>query len=326
MSSGVLLAPLTVALALGVSGVAKLRSGVPTDAAFESLRVPRALRQPLVVRGLPWLEVGLAVTLLLVPHPLSVVVTAVALLLMLAYLVLVLAAVVRRDDVDCHCFGGLTSGRVTGATAVRNVLLVAATGWAFVDALGGHSFVQRLGDLTSPDLAWAAGAVLLAGTAALVVWPGRTDEPEVAPLPPVDEDGQRRGIPFIELTDAAGAVTSLPALAVHRPVLVVSLSPLCDSCAEVTAVIATWPALVPELDVRVVTGAGLGPLPEWPGEVLVDLGDQLRLALGMHRPSALLLGADALVAAGPVVGPVEVLALFEDVREDLEAMRSAQQS
>ncbi len=325
MSSGALLAPLTVALALGVSGVAKLRSHEPADAAFEALRVPRALRQPPVVRGLPWLEVGLAATLLLVPHPVSVVVTAVALLLMLAYLALVLAAVVRRDVVDCHCFGGLTSGRVTGATAVRNALLVVAAGWAFVDALGGRSFVQRLGDLTGPDLAWVAGAALLAGTAAFVVWPGGADEPVGAPLPPVDEDGQRRGIPFIELTDAAGAVISLPSLAVHRPVLLLSLSSRCASCAEITAVVGSWPTLVPEVEVRVVTGAGLDPQPEWPGEVLVDRDDRLRLALGMHRPSALLLGADALVAAGPVVGPAEVLALFEDIREDLEAMRSAQQ-
>ncbi len=321
MSSGVLLAPLTVALALGVSGVAKLRSDEPADAAFEALRVPRLLRNPVIVGGLPWLEIVLAAALLVAPHPLSVVVTAVALALVLGYLVLVLAAVVRRDDVDCHCFGGLASGRVTAATAVRNVLLVIAAGWAFADALRGHSAVQRAVDLSGPDLTWLAGAVLLAGTAALVVWPGRAEEPEAVPLPPVDEEGQRRGIPFIELT-TAGKVTSLPALAVHRPVLLVALSPSCASCREVTAVIGGWPALVPELEVRVVTGPGLDPLPEWPGEVLVDTDDLLRNALGMHRPSAMLLGADALVAAGPVVGPHDVLALFDDIREDLAAMRA----
>ena len=319
MSSGALLASLTLALALGVSGVAKLRSDEPADAAFEALRVPRALRRPVVVQGLPWLEITLAVALLVLPYPLSVVVTAVVLPLMLAYLVLVLAVLARGDDVDCHCFGGLGSGRVTGAAAARNGLLVVAAGWAFADAVAGHSFVQRASDLTRLDLGWVAGALLLAGTAALVAWPGGA--PVDAPLPPVDEDGQRRGIPFIQLTESSGELTSLPALAARRPVLLVALSPTCTSCAEVSAVIGDWPGQVPEVDVRVVTGPGLDPLPQWPGAVLVDTAHQLRSALGMHRPSAILLGADALVAAGPVVGPEEVLALFDDIRADLAAMR-----
>jgi hypothetical protein len=55
--------------------------------------------------------------------------------------------------------------------------------------------------------------------------------------------------------------------------------------------------------------------------MLVDPEHQLRSVLGMYRPSAILLGADALVAAGPVVGPDEVLALFDDIRADLAAMR-----
>ena len=319
MSSGALLASLTLVLALAVSGVAKLRSDEPADAAFEALRAPRALRRPVVVQGLPWLEIALAVALLLVPHPLSVVVTAVVLLLVLAYLVLVIAVLVRGDDVDCQCFGALGSGRVTGSTAARNGLLVVAAGWAFADAVAGHSFVQRASDLTRFDLAWVMSALLLAGTAALVAWPG--GGPVDAPLPAVDEDGQRRGIPFIQLTESSGEVTSLPALAMLRPVLLVALSPTCAPCAEVSAVIGDWPEQVPEVDVRVVTGPGLEPLPQWPGAVLVDPEHQLRSVLGMYRPSAILLGADALVAAGPVVGPDEVLALFDDIRADLAAMR-----
>ena len=319
MSSGAVLASLTLALALGVSGVAKLRSDEPADAAFEALRVPRALRRPVVVQGLPWLEIALAVALLLVPHPLSVIVTGVALGLVLAYLALVLAVLARGDDVDCQCFGALGSGRVTGSTAARNGLLVVAAGWAFADAVAGHSFVQRASDLTRFDLAWVAGALLLAATAVLVAWPG--GRPVDVPLPAMDEDGQRRGIPFIQLTESSGAVTSLPALAMLRPVLLVALSPTCAPCAEVSAVIGDWPEQVPEVDVRVVTGPGLEPLPQWPGSVLVDPEHQLRSVLGMYRPSAILLGADALVAAGPVVGPDEVLALFDDIRADLAAMR-----
>lgn len=319
MSSGAVLASLTLALALGVSGVAKLRSDQPADAAFEALRVPRALRRPVVVQGLPWLEIALAVALLLVPHPLSVIVTAVVLLLVLAYLALVLAVLARGDDVDCQCFGDLGSGRVTASTAARNGLLVVAAGWAFADAVAGHSFVQRASDLTRFDLAWVVGALLLAGTAALVAWPD--GGPVDAPLPAVDEDGQRRGIPFIQLTESSGAVTSLPALAMLRPVLLVALSPTCAPCAEVSAVIGDWPEQVPEVDVRVVTDPAVEPLPQWPGAVLVDPEHQLRSVLGMYRPSAILLGADALVAAGPVVGPDEVLALFDDIRADLAAMR-----
>lgn len=316
-----MLAPLTVALALGVSGVAKLRPGQDLEAAFEAMGVPVVLRRAPVVRALPWLEIVLGLALLVLPHPVSLVVTALALLLLLAYLGLVLRAVVRRTAVDCHCFGGLGSGRVTGVTVARNLLLVVAAAWAFADAVAGHSFLQRLADLHGSVVTWLVGALLLASTAVLVVWRPAT-EPQPG-LAPTDDAPLRRGIPFIELVDGHGAVTSLPALAAQRPVLLVMLSPTCGACEVVLEVIADWPAMLPGVDVRVVSQPGKQDLPDWPvdvlGEVLVDRDELLAPVLGMFAPSAVLLGADALIAGGPVGAAFAVIGFAEEIRDDLAA-------
>jgi hypothetical protein len=312
-----MVAPLTVALALLVSGVAKLRPGQPLAAAFEAMGVPLALRRATVVQALPWLEIVLGVALLVLPHPVSLAVTALALLLVLAYLGLVLRAVLRRADVDCHCFGGLGSGRVTGVTLLRNVLLAVAACWGFADAVAGHSFLQRLGDLHGSGTTWLLGGALLAATAVLVVW-----RPAPEPLHGLADDGaKRRGIPYVELVDGTGAVTSLPALAAQRPLLLVMLSATCGACAVVLEVVADWPAMLPGVDVRVVTLPGKQDLPGWPvevlGEVLVDRDELLTPVLGMFAPSAVLLGADALVAGGPVGGAYGVVGFAGEIRDDL---------
>jgi hypothetical protein len=182
--------------------------------------------------------------------------------------------------------------------------------------------LQRLDDLHGSGVTWLLGAGLLAATAVLVVW-RPAPEPVPGLLPPEDE-AQRRGIPFVELVDRTGAVTSLPALASRRPVLLVMLSATCGACTVVLDVIADWPAMLPGVDVRVVTLPGKQDLPGWPvdalGEVLVDRDGLLTPVLGMFAPSAVLLGADALVAGGPVGGASGVLGLAEEIRGELPAL------
>jgi hypothetical protein len=198
-------------------------------------------------------------------------------------------------------------------TVLRNGLLVAAAAWSLYDALRGHSFVQRLGGTGVTGLSWLVGAALLAGVAVTVVW-RPADERESAPF--VD-DGTVRGIPFIELQEPGGGTTSLPALAARRPVLLVMLSTTCGMCGPITAVIGGWGSSMPGVEVRVVCLPGVDPQPEWPGEVLLDGRGVLTDVLGMRSPSAVLLGADALIAAGPALGPDEVFELVEAIQEDL---------
>jgi hypothetical protein len=320
MSEAVLLAPLMVALALGAGGAAKLGSRPDLARAFDDLGVPAALATPGVMTALPWVELALAACLLLVPAPVSVVVALVAVVLTGSYLVLVARVVGDARDVSCDCFGGFSSGRVGWLTVSRNLVLVAASVLYLGDALGGHSFVQRLLDLDREGVGWLVGALALALLVGLVLW----RSPGGAALP-VEGEHQRRGIPFLDVELSDGTVVTLPALASRRAQLVVSLSTTCSRCARVSDVIADWPALVPEIDVRVLTATPPDePVPrEWPEGVLHDPGDRVATVIGLARPSAVLLGADALIAGGPVHGPTSVLEFFAEVRERLEEARQS---
>lgn len=318
MSEAVLLAPLMVALALGVGGAAKLGSRAELARAFDDLGVPAVLSRPGVVTALPWLELVLAAGLLVIPAPAAVLVAVVAVALTGVYVVLVARVAGAARDVSCDCFGGFASGRVGPVTLTRNLVLMSAAALSLLDALDGHSFVQRVLDLDRHGVGWLTGALSLALLVGLVLW--RSPDAVAA-----GAEYERRGIPFLDVSLTDGTVIALPALARHRAQLVVTLSTTCSSCVRLNEEIAGWPALVPEIDVRVLTATPPGePLPvEWPDGVLHDPSGRVVSVIGLTRPSAVLLGADALLAGGPVHGATSVLDFFAEIREQLEAERQS---
>ncbi|GGF51562.1 hypothetical protein GCM10011519_26950 [Marmoricola endophyticus] len=304
MTDAVLLAPLALAVSLAVAGVAKLRDPVGSAIAFEDLGVPAALSGPRAVLALPWVEIVLAVGLVALPAPWTLVAAVPATLLLVVYVGLVLRVLRAGEEVSCQCFGGIGDGAVDSRALARNVLLLLAGLLGVVDAASGGSVVGRVPDLGGEGWAWLVGGVLLALLAALVVGSSRATAEE------------RAGIPYLTVHTEDGESTSLPELASLRPVLLVLLSTSCSHCERVSAQVADWPAMLPEVAVHVV-GAGADADPRWPA-VLRDPEEQIARVLGMGRPSAVLLGADALVAGGPVTGAGDVLRLASDVRARLD--------
>ena len=324
MPSATVVAPLLVAAVLLVSGVAKLRDPGSVRAAFESLDVPTELRRPWLEKGFPSIEVALGVLLLLCPWPLNVLVALAALGLMLAYAWLVWRALRRPEPVDCHCFGALTTGRVTRLTLARNVTLAVFALVALVDAFAG-TLVTRL--YASETLAWLV-AFAASGWLAYTVLGDRRARPDaggphLAPSVSEDEEGDyvRLPIPYGTL-DAAGEARTLRDLAKHRAALLIWVSPTCGACAPVIEALPGWRReLAGRVDVRPVL-ASVDSLADTTPELVegalqdVEYRTQ-RLFDAWGNPMAVLLGADGLLAGGPVTGAGAGADLVDHLREQL---------
>ncbi|MEW1954974.1 MauE/DoxX family redox-associated membrane protein [Terrabacter sp. NPDC080008] len=329
------LAPALLAVVLVVSAVGKLRSPEESARAFRDLRVPQPLANSLVAQSLPWGELVLAVGMVLAGSLAAVVVDAVTLLLFAAYLVLVVRALGFDEDVDCACFGSLAPGRVTRRTVVRNAWLVALAAIALVAAASGGSVVARVADGRLPWW-WLLGAAAAAVTTVLVLGTGQAGAVGDGGTEHLDgqavEEGDyvRSRTPALPVTLGDGTETDLRALSSARAQLLLFVSEGCGSCGGVIAATAQWAAELPELDVRhvleVVPGVGTLTRAEEPRSVH-DPAHRLWDSFGVRgTPSAVLLGADGLLAGGPVTGAEHVPGFVADIRAELQAARADAQT
>ncbi len=324
MPSPLLLPVLTCAVVLLLSGVAKLRAPATVDTAFTSLGVHRALATPLVRRLVPWVEVALGVWLLLATGPALVVVAVLTLGLFLAYLVLVVRALNRPEPVDCGCFGALGDSRVTKVTVWRNISLVLSAGLAVAAGLRGAGLVPALlEDLQA--WAWIATAALSAAVAVLVAYraPGAATHAQ----PQVDSSGEyvREAIPTAQVLTEDGDLVLLSRASATAAHLLVFLSPGCGPCGRLGPLVPEWEEELAPVVVRAVLAgrpsavdAGLTFLR---GHVWFDPFGITRKAFAAGNPSAVLLGADGLVAGGPVHGEDAVREFVADVAAQLREAR-----
>ena len=323
MPSAAIAAPLLLATVLAVSGVAKLRDRTASERAFDDLHVPDALAGPLIRRGLPWAELGLAVLLVVAPWPLNTVAAVAVLVLMAAYLALVWAALRRPEPVDCHCFGSLADGRVTRLTVVRNAVLTVVAVVALADSVAGTP-LARLGD---PQVGWwlvAAATAGWLGYATFGARPGSSRDgvptkatDEAAPAASELLDYVRTPIPHGTLLDA-GRPVSLRGLARERAVLLVWVSTSCGKCAEIIGRLPKWRDSLAPLDVRPVLATLDGMTRPELSDALWDPERTVQQLLGAAGdPMAVVLGADGELAGGPVVGSPDVLDLVAQLGRQL---------
>jgi thiol-disulfide isomerase/thioredoxin len=334
MPSALLLPVVTCAAVLLLSGIAKLRAPATVDTAFSSLGVPRALDTPLVRRLFPWVEVALGAWLLLATGPALVVVALLTLALFVAYLVLVVRAVRQPEPVDCGCFGAVGDSQVTTVTVWRNAALVLSAALAVIAGLRGVGLVPALLE-DSAVWAWLAASALTAAVAVLVAYrspsPAAKTETKTKTKTEsrLDESGDyvRDTFPDAQVLTEDGTLVFLAHRARRAAHLLVFLSPGCGPCARLGPLVAGWSEeLAPVVVKAVVAGQPSvveTSLPYLKGHVWFDPFGITRAAFTAGNPSAVLLGADGLIAGGPVHGEEEVLAFITDVGDQLREAREA---
>lgn len=338
---------LVLAVVLWVSGVAKLRSPGSVASAFTELKVPGVFDRAWIQRIFPWAEILLGVLLLVAPGWFAPVTAIAAVVLFAAYWALIYQALGFDAPVSCNCFGRASTEPVTHWTLWRNTALLAlSVFWAVASFF--DSVPSLLSRATGNDVLWIVGIVCATGTLYLAISPasrraaaakadaGRgsgavSDGPVspgagVAPATPEadDDDYVRRPIPGVVVKNSKDEMVALSHLAAVRARLLIYVSPGCGSCSETIAGAVEWSRdLDPAVQVHLVTSAPREALEVvadeslW-SEALYEVGGFMQEFLGLAgTPSAVLLGADGLLAGGPVVGPQAITEFVGEIQDEL---------
>lgn len=319
--------PLILAAVLIASAVGKLRSPTASAEAFRDLRVPAPLAGGAVVTALPWVELALATLLVLSSGWVGIVVSGAALLLFAAYLALVVRALGFEESVDCACFGEFAPGRVTHRTVWRNTWMLLLSVGALALSFRGDSLLSRLlGDRVA--WAWVLAALAAALTTYLVT--ARPPEPTQAQADPhvlagTLDDYVRTITPALPVMLGDGTETDLRELSSQRAQLLLFVSEACGPCRDVISATVAWREQLPEIDIRHVLevdpGVGTLTLAEEPRSVHAP-ARRMYDSFGFRgTPTALLLGADGLLAGGPVTGASAVPQFVDEIAAELRAAR-----
>ena len=324
---------LLTAAVLIVSGAAKLRQ--PDDlAGWDSLGVPKSLQRSWLLKLHPWGEIGLGAVLLVFGGPIGTLASVGALGLMVAYLLLVVRAVRAGEDASCACFG--TRKRVTAATIVRNSWYVLLAAAAAVTAGNNPLLGGPLRALEGAEWLWTVAIIAAVATVILTMWQAPAPASASAETPsaettPVDEDlldYVRTRTPAVPVTLADGSQITLRKLSSAEPVMLIALNPGCGPCQEAMEAIPRWREMLPEVSVRMLlmTEPDSSTWVEHTEPQSVhDPNWYVSESLDSHRtPAAVLLGADGLLAGGPVVGYQGISTFVDDIYESLHGRRPAE--
>lgn len=152
-------------------------------------------------------------------------------------------------------------------------------------------------------------------------------DPEPEPRRPVEEPDddefsyERTTIPQAVVVDADGQPRTLHELTSRTAALLVSINCLCGTSREAAASVERWREQLPQLEVRLLSSMKPETLPEGlrpEGAVAYDHAGLTQKALALHgSPSAVLLGADGLLAGGPVEGAEAIEQFVADIAEQL---------
>ena len=307
----------TLASVLAVSGYAKARDPRSTRDALDALRVPAWVPADPAARVLPWAEIVLAAALLALPSPWSPVAAVAVLMLMLSYTAIIARALTFDEPVTCSCFGSIGRHDVDRLTLARNVLLALLAGAAAWFALDGGSGPAVIADLDAQGWSVLAAAAAAAVVAVLVAGVRTSSARTVGAGDGELLDYQRQIIPYGVVSFADGSIATLPELARTQARLILILNPSCGPCIRIGVKLDEWTArLAPavgvlavypdEESVRGMTNHA-AELSAWEPDLNV------RRVFDGGTPTAVLLGADGLMAGGPVTGEDDVEALVADI-------------
>lgn len=216
------------------------------------------------------------------------------------------AADAYAGTVDLHRDPGSNLAAALGMTFAPAALEVGPDGAAPGDlVIGGAAVLALLGDAVEPE---------------------PEPEPEAEPDQPTELDYVRRPIPDAVLLDREGAPHTLRELTALRPLLLVSVDCLCVEPRRALETLPAWQEALPILDVRLVVQFRPAAGRLTPQQEAITFYDHTGIASRslrmMGQLSAVLLGADGLLAGGPVSGYDEVAAFVEEIAAEIAAASS----
>lgn len=333
------LIPITLVLVLVISAFAKLKAPTSTASSVRLLRLPGFLDPSWVSKALPPGEILLALAMLSPWLPLARLAAVAALLLFLAYLVIIARAMTFDPRPSCGCFGQIGDQRVSWKTVIRNLLLVSGAGvFAWMTWSQGSTVWSIFTDASGRERALLASAAYLALMLWFIIAPPNYGTPwwrrekkatqQHAPAPgtvePVEaaeeEEYVRLPIPDALLLDGDRNPHTLHQLVTQRPALLVFITCGCASTRTSWERLPGWAERLPQVNVVGVETYQLGDLglPGVASRLFYDPASRAYNALQMPgTSSAVLLGADGLIAGGPVNGNDEIEQFVEEIAEAL---------
>lgn len=338
LSPAGILAPLLLVAVLIVSAVAKQRQPASTLSAIILLRLPKPLQHLRVAKALPWSEIVLAALMLAPWSPIARLASWAALALLVTYLMVIARAMTFNPRPSCGCFGAIGDQRVRPKTVWRNAVFVTLAAWFVAFTSAGHTVPATLSSMGATGWVWMIGAALVVA-AVILIGPGAAGQAPSRPMsgnePPAphsgndhvdrleddEEDYVRSPIPRALLIDPEREPHLLGDMARLRAQLLVFVNCYCGSTHQALRTVQTWRDQLPQIDVRFIF-SGVPVMESTPElsteDSWLDHGaltwEKFALA---QSPSAVLLGADGLLAGGPVGGKEEVDRFFEEVAEAL---------
>lgn len=332
-----------------VSGLAKLPARRATADAMISLRLPARSLHGLAATAVPIAEIVLALAVWIPVPGLPVALAALALLLVIAYWLIIARALGFEERVSCSCFGTLGSPEISGLTLGRNTLLLVLAVLSLAGAIFGASaqaLVHQpvpLGQLAASVLAACLLTLLTVSGVRSSADTGEGGAPERASAtdtasgsgPEEDDDlpdYERTATPFGMLQSEGEAPTTLATLTAQRAALLVWVRPGCGPCERVLNAVPAWrEALEDVLTIRTLFRRPPEELDASVRERAVstaayDIEGNLGRSLGVRSsPGAVLLGADGMLAGGPVGGAEDVIGFVDEIIGQVtEAKRSGE--
>lgn len=324
LSPAFLIVQLTLLIILGSSGLAKLRAVDATQSVLILLKLPKFLQQRWVAVALPWGEFALAAGLL-VPWPPIAALFGFGVLILFAIYWIVIARALRFDPrPTCGCFGQIGDQSVSGRTLVRNTLLVGLAAAGLAGSLRGLNLVDAFAAGAGPTIiAWAVSlicAVLIIG----LPKPG-ADQPianrvEPAAVPAEELEYIRTPFPDRVLLAGDGKPTTFHELVQQKAVLLVFINCFCGSSMQTIGELPGWRERLPQLDVHLVASmsAQAAESQALPPNRMVDHHGTVWRSLDLtSSPAAVLLGADGLLAGGPVYTVPQIAEFVEMISDEL---------
>ncbi|MGF3055969.1 MauE/DoxX family redox-associated membrane protein [Microbacterium sp. YY-01] len=319
--------PMLLAAVFATAAVGSLRHP-DTLENWAQLGVPRMFRHRIALALHPWAELALALGLVVIGGVLGLIVGGIALVVMATYLTLIVRAYRAHSDATCACFGQQQT--LTRRTIVRNswYVLLAAANLAVAmqhPALGGPLHTLA----TSAPHLWAVPVLLVLAAVTVVLTVDSSEGGGAAsetatsadPTTQPELDYIRTRTPAVPVTLADGTIVNLRDLTRHAPLILIAVNPGCRACTAVLQALPQWRARLPEVPIRLLLTAS----PEASASTehaepqsVHDTHRYVRDSIAeWSTPTAVLFGADGMLAGGPVSGEVAISRFIDDIYASL---------